>query len=167
MTFPNTRAHIRFAAAGLASIMLCACSEPVANTGLPEPQMAAGLVLSKQAPAPGDTVEVFTMATSQAATFVGSYTARLTYDPSGMRFLGDMPFEGAALRATNDEAGLLRFAGAAADGFTDGRLAGWRFVVLRAQGARTLKLEITEIHTVTRVDAHAGLLVSPTRVIDQ
>ena len=104
-----------------------------------------------------------TLATTQASTYVGSFTARLTYDPTALRFEAEIPLEGDALRVSNASGGGLRFAGASAGGFTDGRLAGWRFTVLDPAGVKTLRLIVEEIHTVARNDARANLILTPTR----
>jgi hypothetical protein len=95
---------------------------------------------------------------------IASYTARINYDPDALRFDGEIAMNDAALRASNASPGLVRFAGAAAAGFADGRLASYRFVVLGPNSARTLSLVVDEMHMIDRVDAKATLTIVPNRV---
>lgn len=129
----------------------------------PEPTMDASLVLSTSAPATGTTVDVFAQI-GPAAALVGSYTARLRYDTTYLRYQTEIPIADQALRATNATSGLVRFAGAAPAGVTSGRLAGYRFLVLRPNAVRTLQLVVDEIHTVARADAAPMLRSAPNRV---
>jgi hypothetical protein len=92
---------------------------------------------------------------------VGSYTAKINYDATALRFDGEVAMSDQALRASNPSPGLVRLAGAAAAGFTGGRLASYKFVVLRANSARTLSLVVDEMHMITRLDAKTGLIVAP------
>jgi len=94
---------------------------------------------------------------------VGSYTAKINYDAAALRFDGEVPMSDQALRASNPSPGLVRFAGAAATGFTNGRLASYKFAVLRPNAARTLSLVVDEMHMITRLDAKTGLIVDPNR----
>jgi hypothetical protein len=92
---------------------------------------------------------------------VGSYTAKINYDATALRFDTEIAISDQALRASNPSPGLVRVAGAAASGFTGGRLASYRFVVLRANSARSLSLVVDEMHMITRLDAKTGLIVAP------
>jgi hypothetical protein len=95
---------------------------------------------------------------------VASYTARINYDPAALRFDGEIAINDNGMRASNPSSGLVRFAGAAATGFTDGRLASYRFAVLQPNSARTLSLVVDEMHMIDRLDAKTTLTVAPNRV---
>jgi hypothetical protein len=95
---------------------------------------------------------------------VASYTAKINYDPAALRFDGEVPMGDNAARASNPSAGLVRIAGAAASGFTNGQLASYRFAVLGPNGVRTLSLVVDEMHMLDRLDAKTTLTVAPNRV---
>jgi hypothetical protein len=147
----------------IASVLLVnACSETNQATVVqnPVPAVKAALVLSDSAPPAGATLIVSVKALADQGT-VGSYTAKINYDATALRFDGEVAITDQALRASNPSPGLIRFAGAAAGGFTDGRLASYKFSVLRANSARTLSLVVDEMHMITRLDAKTGLIVAP------
>jgi hypothetical protein len=147
----------------LATALGVACSENRSSLlGNPVPAVEAALVLSDSAPPVNGTLLVWVQANSNQGT-VGSYTARINYDPTALRFDGEIPIDDKGLRASNASSGLVRFAGAAATGFTDGRLASYRFAVLQANGARTLSLVVDEMHMISRLDAKSTLTVAPNR----
>ena len=150
--------------AAASALLVLACSEPYQSTASqnPVPAVKAALVLSDSAPAVGGALVVSVQALADQGT-VGSYTAKINYDAAALRFDGEIAISDQALRASNPSPGLVRFAGAAAAGFTDGRLASYRFAVLRANSARTLSLVVDEMHMITRLDAKTGLIVAPNR----
>ena len=145
---------------------LAGCTEQASTkaAATPEPTMDASLVLSSASPPAGSTVEVFAQVGSATAGLVGSYTARIRYDTTYLRFQSEIPIPDQTMRATNATSGLVRFAGAATAGVTSGRLAGYRFYVLRNDAVRTLQLVVDEVHTVARVDGASMLRIAPTRV---
>ncbi|MEA2761430.1 MAG: hypothetical protein QOD47_714 [Gemmatimonadaceae bacterium] len=144
------------------ALSLIACSEKYQSTAVqnPIPAVKAALVLSDSAPPVGGALVVSVQAIAAQGT-VGSYTAKINYDASALRFDGEIAIADQALRASNPSPGLVRFAGAAAAGFTNGRLASYKFVVLRANSARSLSLVVDEMHMITRLDAKTGLIVAP------
>jgi hypothetical protein len=147
-----------------AALLSVACSEyrsPVVQN--PAPAVEAALVVSDSAPPVGGALLVSVQVVASQGT-VGSYTARINYDPAALQFDGEVAMNDKALRASNSLPGLVRIAGAAATGFTDGRLASFRFAVLQSNSARTLSLVVDEMHMVTRVDAKTTLTVAPNRV---
>ena len=141
-----------------------ACSESYRSSAVenPVPAVEAVLVVSDPSPPVGGALVVSVQANSTQGT-VGSYTARINYDPAALRFDGEMPISDKGLRAVNPVPGLVRFAGAAASGFPDGRLASYRFVALLPNSARTLSLVVDEMHMISRVDAKSTLTVAPNR----
>jgi len=144
-------------------LLIFACSENRSTLiENPTPAVEAALVLSDSAPPVSGELVVSVQANSNQGT-VGSYTARITYDPAALRYESEIAIDDKGLRASNPTAGLLRFAGAAATGFTDGRLASYRFTVLRANSASSLALVVDEMHMISRVDARSTLTVAPNR----
>ncbi|MDB4869605.1 MAG: hypothetical protein JWL97_609 [Gemmatimonadales bacterium] len=144
------------------ALSLIGCSEKYQSTAVqnPIPAVKAALVLSDSAPAVGGALLVTVQAVADQGT-VGSYTAKINYDATALRFDGEVAMSDQALRVSNPSPGLIRLAGAAAAGFTGGRLASYKFVVLRANSARTLSLVVDEMHMITRLDAKTGLIVAP------
>ncbi len=146
------------------ALLTIACSEKYQSTVVenPIPAVKAALVLSDSAPPVGGALVVSVQALSDQGT-VGSYTAKINYDATALRFAGEVAISDQALRASNPSPGLIRLAGAAASGFRDGRLASYKFVVLRDNSVRSLSLAVDEIHMITRLDAKIGLIVAPSR----
>lgn len=142
------------------------CTEPVASKPVvtPEKTMEARLILSDSAVAAGRTVDVFAQVTAATAELVGSYTARIRYDTTALRYEQEIAIGDDALRATNATSGLLRFAGAAPKGLAGGRLAGYRFFVLRPNATQSLQLVIDEMHTVARTNAASQLRSMPNSI---
>ncbi len=134
-----------------ALIVAAACTEQ-ASTASPVVQRVqpARLVLSDSSAAVGAYVDAFADAVLPAPGLVGSFTARIRFDSTSLRFDGELPLDDGAMRASNASSGMLRVAGVAQAGFRGGRLAAYRFIVLRANGARTLELTMDELHTVER-----------------
>ena len=150
---------------GAVLLVAVACTEPVVSrvAAAPDPTLAAGLVLSDSAPSVGSSVEVYARVESAAPSLVGSFTARIRYDTTALRFVEEIAAADGSTRATNATAGLVRFAGAATNGLPGGHLGGYRFLVLRPQAVRTLQLVVDEIHTVARADAASILHIVPSQ----
>ncbi|MEO8623573.1 MAG: hypothetical protein ABI625_21020 [bacterium] len=150
----------------VAMLVVNGCAEQASTKapGTPEPTMDASLVLSNSSPAVGSSVDVYAQIGTATAGIVGSFTARIRYDSTSLRYEAEIPIADQTMRATNATGGLVRFAGAATAGVPSGRLAGYRFVVLRADAVRTLQLTVDELHTVARTDAASMVRVAPNRV---
>ena len=148
-----------------AALLSVACSESNRSTVTqnPVPAVEAALVISDSAPPVGGALIVSVQAIANQGT-VGSYTARINYDPAALRFDGEIGINDNGLRASNSLPGVVRIAGAAATGFADGRLASYRFAVLKPNSARTLSLVVDEIHMIDRLDAKTTLTVAPNRM---
>ena len=144
------------------AVLVTACSETNRSTAVqnPVPAVKAALVLSDSAPPVGGALVVTVRALPDQGT-VGSYTAKINYDATALRFDGEIAIADQGMRASNPSPGLVRFAGAAAAGFVDGRLASYKFSALRANSAKTLSLVVDEMHMITRLDAKTGLIVAP------
>jgi hypothetical protein len=145
------------------TLLAVACSENRSSlVENPAPAVEAALVLSDSAPPVSAVLLVSVQANSNQGT-VGSFTARISYDPTALRYDGEIPIADTGMRASNAAPGFIRFAGAAASGFTDGRLASYRFAVLRENSARSLSLAVDEMHMISRLDARSTLTVAPNR----
>ena len=149
-----------------AVLLSAGCTEPVATKveRAPEPTMEARLVSSDSAPAIGTMVDVFAHVRAATPELIGSFTARLRFDSTALGFREEIALPDGVLRATNATGGLLRFAGAAPRGVPDGRLAGFRFVVLKTKAMQSMQLVVDEMHTVARTNAASQLRATPTRV---
>lgn len=165
----NRPSSKRYASAlAVTALLGLGCSESYRSTIVqnPVPTIEAVLIVSDLNPSIGGSLVVSVQAIATGGT-VGSYTARINYDSTALRFDGEAPMNDQALRATNPIPGRLRFAGASPSGFKDGRLVSYKFVVLRANSAKTLSLGIDEIHMVTRADAKSNLILAPVRMTSQ
>ena len=164
----TTHRRRRRSAIAIAACMLAsaACSETYRSMLVENaaPAIEAVLVLSNPAPSIGDVI-VVSMQTSSNQGIVGSYTARINYDSTALRFDSEVPITDKGLRAVNATPGLVRLAGAASAGFSDGHLASYRFVALAANAAKTLSLAVDEMHMISRVDAKSALTVVPNRPV--
>ena len=166
MTISRTIRALAVTTLAGAVLLSAGCTEPVATKVAVSaaPAMEARLVVSDSAPAIGTTVEVFAQVRASTPELIGSYTARLGYDSTALGFREEITLSDGVLRATNAVAGVLRFAGAAPLGVPDGRLAGFRFVVLKPKAMRSMQLVVDEMHTMARTDAVSQLRATPTRV---
>ncbi len=139
-----------------------ACTEPrrVDRAAAPSPTspLDARLELSDSLATPGSTVVV---AVRFAGPAVASATARLSFDTTGLALQGEQQLNDGATRVMNAQPGVVRFAGVAANGFTDGRVYEFRFTVLRTAALRTMRLTVDEAHTVSRADAAASMIRKP------
>ena len=163
MTEPRTLRRVHPVIALAIAIFFVACSENRSTLlGNPNPAVEAVLVLSDSAP-PVNSLLLVSVEANSNQGLVGSYTAKISYDTTALRFAGEVPINDQGMRASNAAAGLVRFAGAAATGFTDGHLASYRFTVLRANSAKSLFLVVDELHMINRMDAKSTLIVAPNR----
>jgi hypothetical protein len=146
------------------ALSIAACSESYRSAVVENaaPAVEAVLVVSDPSPPVGGPL-IVSVQTKSNQGIVGSYTARIKYDSTALRFDGEIPAIDKAMRAVNPTSGLVRFAGAAADGFPNGQLATYRFVALRSNSAQTLSLVVDELHMITRVDVKNALTVAPIR----
>lgn len=119
-----------------------ACEENPLNTKVPEEPappsrgIQAFLSLDRQDAKPGDIVEIAVKIQIGSASDIklGSYTGSLTFDPQALRYVDEVKVND-GLRVANPngaEQGTVRFAGAAAKGFTDLALYRARFEVKKA-----------------------------------
>ena len=127
----------------------CTDRDTAVVTGPPTVQpssMVAYLSVSTSAVVAGDELTVSGNVRLGAGTpRVGSYLARVTYDPALLQFVGEVPVEGGA-RALNPEIGQLTVAGASADGISSERLFALRFKVIGPSALSSLMLDVKELN---------------------
>ena len=146
--------HTRSLLALTAAFVFVGCDNSVTQvTPEPVPEANASVayvVMSPAQPRVGDEVIVSVVARSGASLGrVGSFAAALRYAPQQLRFVAAVSLDG-GLRVHNPaEAGLLRMAGASAEGFPAGPLFAARFVVTGASPAANLTLDVSELSSAT------------------
>ncbi len=116
-------------------------------------------------PAAGSELTVWVNVRGKLAADVASFTTKLQNDTTGLRYVGEAAMADSATRITNPIPGLIRSAGIAPNGFGDGRLAGYRFTVVRPDAVRRMQLIVDEIHTNGRVTALTSLVVTRALVL--
>ena len=159
-----TPSHAQHTHRGLATAFVLflswACTEPNRNIGATSevaPVLEARLELSDSTARVDSEVSVTVQMRGSSPVAIGSFTARISYDSLGLRFLGETVMSDDAMRLSNPTSGLLRMAGVATTGFRDGTLFVARFIVLRPAALASLRLVVDELHTTTRVDATSAL----------
>jgi hypothetical protein len=144
-----SRPHI-LAALGVTVLTLaCQDDQPRRVAAPPDAQRSdsvLSLTVSSLKPAVGSTITV-TANVARRASFkpVGSFKAHLRYDPSGLTFLQQSRLP-TGIRALNPQPGDIIAAGAAADGFEDGRLFAVTFQVQKPVALASLEFEIEEMN---------------------
>ena len=151
----------RLLAAISALVAASACTEPRARQAAadPSPELEARLELSDASPRSGSELIVHVKLNGKTAGRVASFTERLSYDTTSLRYLGDAALEDGATRITNPTPGLIRSAGLRAAGFGDGSLIAYRFLVVDPSGVGRLRLTIDELHEQTHADAASAVRV--------
>lgn len=145
----------RWLTLGTLALMLAACSDdPVQSQppGAPPPPtegIQAFLQVDNDHAAPGDMIHVaikVQLGTSSDAK-LGSYTGHLTFDPAALAHQRDVQIDD-GLRVTNPNSastGVVRFAGAAAGGFSDLTLYEGVFQVKRSDYLKQLTIGMDEL----------------------
>ena len=143
------RPHI-LAALGVAVLTLaCQDEQPRRVAAPPDAQRSdsvLSLTVSSLKPDVGSTITV-TANVARRASFkpVGSFKAHLRYDPSGLTFLQQSRLP-TGIRALNPQPGDIIAAGAAADGFEDGRLFAVTFQVQKPAALGSIELSVEELN---------------------
>ena len=110
--------------------------------------IAAYLSVSRSAVLTGDELTVSgNVRLGTGTPRVGSYLARMAYDPTQLEFIGELPVDAGA-RAVNPQQGQITVAGASADGITSERLFAMRFKVIGAHPLTALQLDVQELNDV-------------------
>jgi hypothetical protein len=138
-----------------------ACTEPrgapVVST--PAPALEARLELSDSMPRAGESLFVRLRLTGPGAAKIVSFTGHVAFDSSALRYVSESAPVDGATRASNPAPGFIRAAAVRANGFVDGLLAEYRFVVVRPEGVGRLTFGIDELHDQSRVDASKSVVV--------
>lgn len=153
----------RVTSALLFSAAFIACTEPraVATSNAPAPALEARIDVSGSPLRAGAIVTVNLQLAGTNRDRVGSFTFRVTYDTTGLRFIDELPINDGATRVTNPTPGLIRVAGASVRGFATGILSSYRFQIHDPAAIRSLRLSIDELHERTGVDVSKTVVVAP------
>lgn len=142
------------ALAAFAFAFAVACAEPssldhAARSAVPR-EIVPRLVVSDSS----HSTAVLTLALDigGAVGRIGSFTARVLYDSTALEFIEEVPVGDGALRAMNPAPGLVRIAGASAQGMDAAKLAQVRFKVNDPAALALVRLELDELHEQTRAD---------------
>ena len=160
----HTRWHCALAVLAVIAVPGCSDVEPGArpNAANARRGVDAELVVSDIAPRPGtDFVLLVRLRPGAEVSQVASFTARVAYDTTRLRLLGEEPLDDAASRIVNPAAGDARIAGIATDGFADGQLFAMRFRALAPDGLATLRVAFDELHDVTGSDLEKTVRILP------
>jgi hypothetical protein len=159
------------------ALAVWACEDDPLKSGLPEAPapptqgVQAFIQVDNPAAQPGTEVRVFArmqFGTGSAAR-LGSYTARLRFDPATLAFRSESKIDD-GLRVTNPnnaEAGELRFAGASASGLNDLTLFEGLFLVKKAGYLEALTLEVEEASDAATLAPLTRELEIPARVFQR
>jgi hypothetical protein len=136
-----------------------ACTEPrtMARGLAPAPELDAHLAWSDSSAAVGSMVTATVQLSGSAASTIASFTARVSFDSTALRFVDETPIADGATRVSNPRPGLLRVAGVSLEGFANTPLYTVRFTVLRRDALATAHVSFDELHTAARTDARVML----------
>ena len=126
------RTSVRLSAIALMAVGIACQDEPRSLVTAPPQTGGAITVTARAAPAP-------------SAKAVGSFAGHLRYDAAGLTFLGESQLS-TGMRAFNPQPGHIRVAGAAAEGFRDGRLFAVTFKVKDPRALAMLELALDELN---------------------
>lgn len=155
-----------------AAVLLAACDN-VKPPALTAPAAAdtrtptAFLAVSDSSAAPGALLVVSgNVATAAGERAVGSYRAALRFDPSQLEFVGDAGVAGAMV-AMNATPGEVVLAGAAPNGFANGRLFAVRFRVRGGAPLQSLAIIVRELNDVGFANRLPVLRTKPRPSLDR
>ena len=140
---------------------LAGCTEPRrADRAAPPPTPAieARLELSDSAARAGSEIRVLVRLAGKSASGIASFTGKLAFDTTALRFVAEDTLSDGATRVMNSTSGVLRLAAVAPNGFADGQLYTLRFSVRRTPSPQSLRLTVDELHTTSGTNAVNSLL---------
>src|SRR5207247_2167234 len=112
----------------------------------PETRSVLYLTVSSDDPRRDSTVTVTAnVAAVPGLKAVASFTAHLRYDPGGLAFVAESTLP-SGMRALNPQPGHIRAAGAAVEGFADGRLFAVKFRVNDPRALALLELTLDAVN---------------------
>ena len=133
---------------GLVVITLSCRDDPrrvITETPAPEAGSVLYLTTSDQAPPPGSTITVTAnVAPLPDIKAIGSFVAQLRYDTAGLTFIAESRLP-SGMRVLNPQPGHIRAAGAAVEGFADGRLFAVTFRVTDPRALASMELTLDEM----------------------
>jgi hypothetical protein len=146
----------------LAIVAAIACTEPRTpqRVSVPAPALEARLEISDSLPHVGSEISVSVRLRGDAADHIASFTERVSYDSTGLRYLEDVAIPDGATRVSNPTPGLIRSAGMRADGFAGGMLVEYKFLVLNPSAVRRMQLSVDELHELSHADAAKSVRIA-------
>jgi|GEM_PF-1869310 len=164
--------RLRFFATTVLLLALVGCEDellPAGDQSAPPPPrqgVQAFVQVDNESAAPGQEVRIWVKVQlgTDAEVSLASYTGRLHFDPTTLTFSRDVQVEDGLRVVNSNQAGTgeVRFAGAAAGGFTDLTLYEGVFVVKKANYLPSLTIEMEELSGADLTDLQPDLQVSPT-----
>ena len=158
----------RIALATLPLLAAIGCSEDRPSALPSEPEVGANalatyIAVSDATPPPGSrfTVAVRTKRGSLVGP-VGSFTLRLTFDASRMRFVEAARSDAGMVMANGATPGVLMAAGASATGFANDELLLATFDALAPDAVASLSMTVPELNSVAFENQRNRLVIAPT-----
>ena len=156
----------RLALIAITAALVAGCDDdrkplPAAPADVAPDAVSAYLAVSNSTPAAGERVTVAVRARRGSAVGpIGSFTVRLSYDTTRLRYVESARGERGMVLANGAVRGVVKGAGAAAEGFTDDELLASTFLVLAAGNAlASLSLDVPELNSVKFEDQRARMRV--------
>ena len=147
-------------------VMVAACDDeraslPAAPAEVAPNAVAAYLAVSSATPAAGERVAVSVRARRGSAVGpIGSFTVRISYDTTRLRYVESARAARGMVMANGALRGVVKGAGASAEGFTDDELLTSTFLVLAGGDAlASLALDVPELNSVEFEDQRAAMRV--------
>lgn len=144
-----------------AVIGLASCTEPRISprAAMPTPILEASLELSDSLPRAGSQVIVSVRLRGENAARVASFTGRVSYDTTGLRYVDELSLADGATRVSNPTPGAVRLAALQATGFASGTIARYRFEVVDPRAVQGMRLQIDELHQLDHADASRSVQI--------
>jgi hypothetical protein len=156
----------RIAILATAAALVAGCDDdrkplPAAPPEVASDALSAYLAVSNPTPTAGEKVTVSVRARRGSAVGpIGSFTVRLSYDTARLQYVESARGERGMVLANGAVRGVVRGAGAAAEGFTDDELLTSTFLVLAGGDAlASLTLDVPELNSVKFEDQRANMRV--------
>jgi len=134
---------------GLAVMAITCRDDPrrsITEPPAPETRSVLYLTVSSDDPRRDSTVTVTAnVAAVPGLKAIASFTAHLRYDPGGLAFVAESALP-SGMRALNPQPGHIRAAGAAVEGFADGRLFAVKFRVNDPRALASMELTLDEMN---------------------
>jgi hypothetical protein len=148
------------------AVFVAACDDeraslPSAPSEVAPNAVAAYLAVSSPTPSAGERVTVTVRARRGSAVGpIGSFTVRLAYDTTRLRYVESARAARGMVLANGSVRGVVKGAGASAEGFSDDELLTSTFLVLAGgEALASLALEVPELNSVSFEDQRAAMRV--------